>query len=101
VSTSNEDLRLLIESVSSDVQRLNDRVGHESEDGKSGTGLFGEVRRMGEEVRQITGLKHKGLGLVAAGIVFLAVVVLGAKNALVALMGVATGSTSAIWWSSA
>lgn len=86
--TSNDDLKRLLEGVNAKVDNLARIVGEESEDGKSGTGLFGEVRRASQEVAALKSLRDRGLGLVLGLLIVAAVLTLGVKQAVSSLMGV-------------
>jgi hypothetical protein len=86
--TSNDDLKRLLEGVNAKVDNLARVVGEESEDGKSGTGLFGEVRRAAQEVTALKSLRDRGLGFLLGLLIVAAVLALGVKQAITSLIGV-------------
>jgi hypothetical protein len=86
--TSNDDLKRLLEGVNAKVDNLARVVGEESDDGKSGTGLFGEVRRASAELAALKSLRDSGRGLLLGVLILIAVLGLGAKQAITSLIGV-------------
>jgi hypothetical protein len=88
MTTNNDELKHLLEGVNAKVDNLARVVGGESEDGKSGTGLFGEVRRATQEVAALKSLRDRGLGLVLGILIVAAVLALGVKQAVTSLIGV-------------
>lgn len=55
-------------------------IGKAADDGKGGSGLFGEVMRLKNDVRGLLDLKTKGLGFIGAIVLFGALIVLGIKG---------------------
>jgi hypothetical protein len=55
-------------------------IGKAADDGKGGSGLFGEVLRLKTDVRGLLDLKTKGLGFIGAIVLFGALIVLGIKG---------------------
>lgn len=53
------------------LRDLSDRLGHVSEDGKTGTGLVGRVMRVEYRVSAYDRLKERAMGAAAAGAVAL------------------------------
>ena len=88
MTTNNDELTRLLEGVNAKVDHLARVVGEESEDGKSGTGLFGEVRRAAQEVAALKSLRDRGLGLLLGLLIVAAVLALGVKQAVTSLIGI-------------
>lgn len=88
MTTSNDELKGLLESVNAKVDNLARVVGEESDDGKSGTGLFGEVRRATQEVTALKSLRDRGLGIILGVLILFAVVGIGLKQAASSLIGI-------------
>jgi hypothetical protein len=88
MTANNDELKHLLEGVNAKVDHLARVVGEESEDGKSGTGLFGEVRRAGQEVAALKSLRDRGLGLLLGILIVAAVLALGVKQAVTTVLGV-------------
>jgi hypothetical protein len=87
MTTNNDELKALLEGVKAQVDNLARIVGEESDDGKSGTGLFGEVRRASAEIAALKSLRDRGLGLVF-GVVLLGAVIAGnVKQAMATVTG--------------
>jgi hypothetical protein len=85
---NNDELKNLLEGVNAKVDNLARVLGEESEDGKSGTGLFGEVRRASQEVAALKSLRDRGLGLLLGILIVAAVLALGVKQAVTTVLGV-------------
>lgn len=62
-------------------------VGEESEDGKSGTGLVGEVRRASAELAALKSLKDRGFGLVLGVLLIGMILVGGVKQTFATVTG--------------
>ena len=88
MSGDDDALTRLLEGVNAKVDHLARVVGEESEDGKSGTGLFGEVRRATQEVTALKSLRDRGLGLLLGILIVAAVLALGVKQAVTTVLGV-------------
>jgi len=88
MTTHDDELKRLLEGVNAKVDNLARVVGEESTDGKSGTGLFGEVRRAAQEVAALKSLRDRGLGLMLGILIVAAVLALGVKQAVTSLIGV-------------
>ena len=88
MSTNNDELKRLLEGVNAKVDHLARVVGEESEDGKSGTGLFGEVRRATQEVVALKSLRDRGSGLLLGILIVAAVLVMGVRQALTSVIGI-------------
>ncbi len=61
-------------------EALMDAIGKPADDGKGGSGLFGEVLRLKSDVKGLLDLKTKGLGFIGAVVLFGALIVLGIKG---------------------
>lgn len=88
MTASNDDLKRLLEGVTAKVDNLARVVGEESDDGKSGTGLFGEVRRATQEVAALKSLRDRGLGILLGVLILAAILGLGIKQAASSLVGI-------------
>jgi hypothetical protein len=88
MSNPTDELTRLLEGVNAKVDNLARVVGEESDDGKSGTGLFGEVRRAAQEVSALKSLRDRGFGLLLGVLIVAAVLALGVKQAVTSLMGI-------------
>jgi hypothetical protein len=88
MSATNDDLKRLLEGMNAKVENLARVVGEESDDGKSGTGLFGEVRRATQQVAALKSLRDQGLGLLLGVLIVAAVLGLGVKQAITTMIGV-------------
>lgn len=88
MTTNNDELKHLLEGVNAKVDNLARVVGEESVDGKSGTGLFGEVRRATQEVAALKSLRDRGLGLLLGVLIVAALLGLGVKQAVTSLLGI-------------
>jgi len=65
---------------------LLDAIGKPADDGKGGSGLFGEVLRLKTDVRGLLDLKTKGLGFIGAIVLFGALIILGVKGWITGLL---------------
>ena len=61
-------------------------IGKPADDGKGGTGLFGEVLRLKNDVRGLLDLKTKGMGFIGAIVLFGALIILGLKGWIAGLL---------------
>jgi hypothetical protein len=61
-------------------EALMDAIGKPADDGKGGSGLFGEVLRLKSDVKGLLDLKTKGLGFIGAIVLFGSLIVLGIKG---------------------
>lgn len=86
-NNNNDELKHLLEGVNAKVDNLARVVGEESVDGKSGTGLFGEVRRAAQEVAALKSLRDRGLGLLLGILIVATLLALGVKQAASAVLG--------------
>lgn len=82
------ELEKSLSEINRKLDGLTRVVGEESEDGRSGTGLFGEVRRATQEVAALKSLRDRGLGILLGVLLLLAVLVMGAKQAITTILGV-------------
>lgn len=55
-------------------------IGKPADDGKGGSGLFGEVLRLKSDVKGLLDLKTKGMGFIGAIVMFGALIILGFKG---------------------
>ncbi len=65
--------------IQSQLALLSERVGHESDDGSGGTGLTGRLIRTEAKVDELTGLRNKAIGAVAAVTLVSTLLLLGLK----------------------
>jgi hypothetical protein len=64
-----------------DVARMKQVLGAEPDaDGRGGSGLIGDVRKLGRELGQLASLKTMGVGFVAALSIFGALILLGVAH---------------------
>lgn len=61
-------------------------IGKPSDDGKGGSGLWGEVRRTQVDLAALTALRNQGVGLIAAVGLFGVLIVLGVKQWIAQVM---------------
>lgn len=61
-------------------EALMDAIGKPADDGKGGSGLFGEVMRLKSDVRGLLDLKTKGMGFIGAIVLFGSLIFLGVKG---------------------
>ena len=87
MSTNHDEVKRLLEGVYAKVDNLARVVGEESEDGKSGTGLFGEVRRATQEVTALKSLRDRGLGLLLGVLIVAALLGVGVRQVVTSLIG--------------
>jgi hypothetical protein len=87
MNPSNEPLSVTLAEINRKLDTLTRTVGEESDDGKSGTGLFGEVRRNTLELAALKSLRDRGLGLMLGVLLFGAIVALGFKQAATTILG--------------
>ena len=74
------EVRDAMEDMRVQHRALLDAIGKPADDGKGGSGLFGEVLRLKTDVRGLLDLKTKGLGFIGAIVLFGALIVLGIKG---------------------
>lgn len=55
-------------------------IGKPSDDGKGGSGMWGEIRRTQSDLSSLTALRNQGIGLIAAVTLFGTLIVLGVKQ---------------------
>jgi len=87
-----EEIRGAVHELQSQHKAMLDAIGTPSADGKGGTGLLGELLRLKADVRGLLDLKTKGMGFVAAIVVFGTIIITGIKGWLTNLLsGAHTG----------
>ena len=75
-----QEVREALISMKTQHEKMLDAIGKPADDGKGGSGLFGEVLRLKTDVRGLLDLKTKGLGFIGAIVLFGALIVLGIKG---------------------
>lgn len=82
------EMRAAHQDVAEQIALLLAMVGRPSDDGKGGSGLFGEVRRMNGDLSGLLTLKNQGVGIVAALTLFGTLILMGIKGWLTAAVAV-------------
>lgn len=67
-----------VRGLKGEQRATNEKLGEEPDsDGKGGKGLIGDVRKMNRDLTGLLDLKSKGLGFIAAVVLFGAIIVAG------------------------
>lgn len=80
------ELSAALSEINGKLDSLTKTVGKESDDGKSGTGLVGEVRRQSQDLKSLTSLRDRGLGAVAVIVLVLSLLGLNFRQAIVSAL---------------
>jgi len=74
------EVRLALLEMKAQHEALLTAIGKPADDGKGGSGLFGEVLRLKSDVQGLLALKTKGMGFIGAIVMFGALIILGFKG---------------------
>jgi len=75
-----QEVRDALAGMKSQHEALLTAIGKPADDGKGGSGLFGEVLRLKSDVKGLLDLKTKGMGFIGAIVMFGALIILGFKG---------------------